>query len=60
MKQAWRERLTTVFPRQGHYALDARELHAYPPADVTLTCIGELADCSLGWLPSAVHGQRVG
>ena len=60
MKQAWRERLTTVFPRQGHYALDARELQAYPPADVTLACIGELADCSFGWLPGAVHGQRVG
>jgi hypothetical protein len=60
MKHAWRERLTTVFPRQGHYALDARELQAYPPADVTLACIGALADCSLGWLPGAVHGQRVG
>jgi hypothetical protein len=60
MKQAWRERLTTVFPRQGHYALDARELRAYPPADVTLACIGELADSGLGLLPGAVHGQRVG
>jgi len=47
MKRAWRERLTTVFPRQGHYALTARELQAYPAADVTLACIGELADCSL-------------
>jgi FMN phosphatase YigB (HAD superfamily) len=60
MKQAWRERLTTVFPRQGHYALDARELQAYPPADVTLARIGELADCSVGWLPGAGHGQRLG
>src|SRR6266850_1258851 len=40
MKRAWRERLTTVFPRQGPYALDARELQAYPAADVTLACIG--------------------
>ena len=60
MKQAWRERLTTVFARQGHYALDARELQAYPPADLTLARIGELADCSLGWLPGAGHGQRLG
>jgi FMN phosphatase YigB (HAD superfamily) len=44
MKEAWRERLTTVFPRQGHYANDAREIAAWPPADVSLAAIGELAD----------------
>src|SRR5580700_5720871 len=31
MKQVWKERLTTVFARQGHYALDTRALRAYPP-----------------------------
>ena len=46
MKGFWGERLTTVFPRQGHYALDAREVAAYPEADVTLNCIGELAECA--------------
>jgi hypothetical protein len=60
MKQLWRGRLTTVFPRQGHYALDARALEAYPPADLTLARVGELADCSLGMLPGAGHGQRLG
>jgi hypothetical protein len=49
----WRERLTTVFARQGHYALDARELRAYPPADLTLARIGELVDCSPGLLAPA-------
>ena len=44
MKGFWGERLTTVFPRQGHYALDARELAAYPQADVTLGDIGELIE----------------
>src|SRR6516162_9391659 len=39
MKKTWGERLTTVFPRQGHYALDPRELAAWPPADVTISSI---------------------
>jgi hypothetical protein len=60
MKQVWRGRLTSVFPRQGHYALDARALSAYPPADLALARIGELADCNLGLLPGAGHGQRLG
>jgi len=32
MKEIWGDRLTTVFPRQGHYALDSGNLSAYPPA----------------------------
>jgi hypothetical protein len=44
MKQVWGERLTTVFPRQGHYAHDPREIAAWPPADVTLARVGELVD----------------
>jgi FMN phosphatase YigB (HAD superfamily) len=39
------ERLTTVFPRQGHYALDPRILAAYPPPDLAIGRIGELLDC---------------
>jgi FMN phosphatase YigB (HAD superfamily) len=46
MKGFWRERLTTVFARQGRYALDAYEVAAFPPADVTLSHIGELAACA--------------
>ena len=42
VKKVWGERVTTVFPRQGHYAHDPRILAAYPPADVTVTRIGEL------------------
>jgi FMN phosphatase YigB (HAD superfamily) len=53
MKQVWGERLTTVFPRQGHYALDPRELAAWPPADVTIGAIGELVDYPLPMLPGA-------
>jgi hypothetical protein len=42
VKQAWGARVTTVFPRQGHYALDPAVLTAYPPADVTVERIGDL------------------
>jgi len=42
VKKIWGSRLTTVFPRQGHYAEDPRELAAYPPADVTIERIGDL------------------
>lgn len=44
MKNAWRDRLTTVFPRQGRYALDAHNLSAYPPADLALERIADLLD----------------
>ena len=56
MKEVWRERLTTVFPRQGHYANDPRELAAWPPADVTLERIGELVDYPLAMLSGAARG----
>jgi FMN phosphatase YigB (HAD superfamily) len=44
MKKAWGAALTTVFPRQGHYAFDPKEISSNPPADVTIERIGELAD----------------
>lgn len=42
MKAAWRDRLTTVFVRQGHYATDAALLAAYPAADIAIDRIGDL------------------
>jgi FMN phosphatase YigB (HAD superfamily) len=42
VKKTWGERVTTVFPRQGHYALDPKILATYPPADVTVERIGDL------------------
>ncbi|HXR94205.1 MAG TPA: HAD family hydrolase [Steroidobacteraceae bacterium] len=50
MKKSWDAQLTTVFPRQGHYALDPNELARHPPADLTLERIGELAGCDLSAL----------
>jgi FMN phosphatase YigB (HAD superfamily) len=42
VKEAWGDDVTTVFPRQGHYALDAGIERRYPPADVTVERIGDL------------------
>jgi len=50
VKKAWKDRLTTVFPRQGHYALDPRNIAAYPPADITIERIGDLANADLATL----------
>ena len=44
VKDIWKERVTTVFPRQGHYANDPEALAKYPAADVTVARIGELAE----------------
>ncbi len=42
VKSVWGPRVTTVFARQGHYALDPAEVAKYPPADVTVECIADL------------------
>jgi FMN phosphatase YigB (HAD superfamily) len=44
MKKSWGAQLTTVFPRQGHYAFDPKEIASNPAADVTIERIGELAE----------------
>lgn len=55
VKQIWGERVTTVFPRQGQYAHDAKLLSALPPADVTIERIGDLLHYDLPWLRTAPH-----
>ena len=42
LKQQWGDRVTTVFPRQGHYATDPEELRKRRPADITVEAIGDL------------------
>jgi FMN phosphatase YigB (HAD superfamily) len=50
VKTIWGDAVTTVFPRQGHYALDAREVAKYPPADVEIAHIGALLEHELSSL----------
>ena len=53
IKKIWGERVTTVLPRQGQYAHDAKVLSALAPADVTIERIGDLLDYDLARLPAA-------
>ena len=42
IKEIWGDKVTTVFPRQGHYALDAKEISKYSAADIVIERIGDL------------------
>ena len=56
MKAVWGTRLTTVFPRQGHYALDAAEVACHPAPDITLERIGDLVNYGLAELLACADG----
>jgi FMN phosphatase YigB (HAD superfamily) len=58
MKQTWGERLTTVFPRQGHYAHDPKNREMYPAADVTVERIGDLLRCKKSVLLGRERSRR--
>jgi FMN phosphatase YigB (HAD superfamily) len=53
VKKIWRKKVTTVFVRQGHYALDKKLVAKYPPADMTIGKIGDLRKFSMEELRSA-------
>jgi FMN phosphatase YigB (HAD superfamily) len=53
VKRAWNSRVTTVFPRQGHYATDEKEVAKYPPPDVTIERVAMLLDYDLPALIAA-------
>jgi FMN phosphatase YigB (HAD superfamily) len=53
IKKHWGKRVTTVFPRQGHYALDQKLVAQFPQPDITLGRIGELKDYSLDQILAA-------
>jgi FMN phosphatase YigB (HAD superfamily) len=44
VKKIWRDRVTTVFPRQGHYALDEKLVRSFPAPDLAIERIGDLVD----------------
>jgi FMN phosphatase YigB (HAD superfamily) len=47
VKKVWGTSVTTVFVRQGHYALDPKIIEAYPPADLSNERIGDLMQYGL-------------
>ncbi|HTD23438.1 MAG TPA: HAD family hydrolase [Terriglobales bacterium] len=42
VKKIWGPKVTTVFPKQGHYAHDPQVLATLPPADISIDRIGDL------------------
>ncbi len=42
VKTAWGSRVTTIFPRQGHYARDPQTLTSFPAPDLAIEQIGDL------------------
>jgi hypothetical protein len=47
MQDVMGKQLTTVFPRQGHYAVDPKNIAEFRAADVTVERIGDLLDFDL-------------
>lgn len=55
VKNAWGRRVTTVLPRQGHYALDPAAQSVSPPPDLTVERVGDLAEAELETLLAAAR-----
>jgi hypothetical protein len=55
VKKVWGSRLTTVFPRQGHYARDTKALAGYPAADISVENIGDLLKYDLSQIKGATQ-----
>ena len=48
--------VTTIFVRQGHYALDAASVARYPRADMVFDRIGNLLDVTVDQIIAAGKG----
>src|SRR5437868_7684810 len=53
IKEQWKDRVTTIFPKQGHYARDPKNMATYRPADISIARIGELLNFNLSQLLGA-------
>jgi FMN phosphatase YigB (HAD superfamily) len=47
IKDVWKDRVTTVFVQQGHYARDKKSVAQYRPADISIRRIADLLDIEL-------------
>jgi len=59
IKEQWKNRVTTIFPKQGHYARDPKNLASYPPADISIERIGDLLEFDLPRMLSAKTASSV-
>jgi hypothetical protein len=60
IKQIWKDRVTTVFVNQGHYAKDPAVFSRYVPADVRLERIGDFAELPEDQFQSMIHSSSKG
>jgi FMN phosphatase YigB (HAD superfamily) len=60
VKNVWGERVTTVFPKQGHYANDPKLVAEFPPADVSVERIGALLGLERSRLVAGGGGSFAG
>ena len=56
VKKTWGANVTTVFPKQGHYAADPKEVAKYMTPDVTVDRIDQLRGYDLARLRAATKG----
>ena len=47
IKGIWGQKVTTIFPVQGHYALDKESVAKYPVPDIAVDRIGQILDLPL-------------
>jgi phosphoglycolate phosphatase-like HAD superfamily hydrolase len=47
IKDIWKDRVTTVFVQQGHYARDKKAIAQYRPADISIRRIADLLEIEL-------------
>lgn len=57
VKKIWSDRVTTIFPRQGHYAQDPVQLTHRSGADFMIEHIGDLIDADIAALLASSTGQ---
>ena len=55
VKARWGTRVTTVFPRQGHYATEPEALRTFPPADLSIERIADLLSLDRDTVLAASH-----
>jgi hypothetical protein len=56
VKKSWGAKVTTVFPRQGHYAADIKENAKYMTPDVTMDRIDQLRNYDVAKLRATTKG----
>jgi hypothetical protein len=58
VKKVWGDRVTTVFVRQGKFALDPAVITSFPQADVTVERISDLLDYDLSRYSRLTHTRE--